>query len=143
VVALLRDSLNQYGYQALSDAEKRRWQEAYDAGQEDAYSALFGPDKIAAQIGSFLGWFMVRKVMAGEDFLRAAGTVTKKLARWLEEDSLAITRVEPGRLWLGEVGPLELPKRATDAARVGWEVWVVAARVGGRWHLLENGFVYP
>jgi len=41
------------------------------------------------------------------------------------------------------VGPIELPKRATDGARVVWEVWVVAARVGGRWHLLENGVVYP
>lgn len=198
VVELLRDSLNNHGYQALSQPEHRLWQEAYDAGEEGAFCALFGPDKIAAELGSFLGWFMVRKVMAGEDLLRAAGTVTKKLARWLEEqgyvdaeaaadaverggeaardlpaasrltdalsglcsgapdidvdalaeedwveDSLQITRVEPGRLWLGEVGPLGLPRRATDGVRVGWEVWVIAARVGGRWRLLENGYVYP
>jgi hypothetical protein len=198
VVALLRDALNHYAHQGLSDAEQRRWQKAYDAGEEGAFCALFGPEKIAEELGSFLGWFMVRKVIAGEDLLRTAGTVTKKLARWLEEqgyvdaeaaadalerggeasrdlpaasrltdalselclrapdvdvddvadenwveDSLPITRVEPGRLWVGEVGPIELPKRATEGARVGWEVWVVAARVGGRWHLLENGFVYP
>jgi hypothetical protein len=50
----------------------------------------------------------------------------------LIEDSLQITRVQPGRIWLGEVGPLALPKRATNGVQVGWEVWVVAARVGGR-----------
>jgi hypothetical protein len=198
VVGLLRDSLNHYGYQALSGPQQRQWQNAYDAGREDAFCTLFGPEKIVPELGGFLGWFMVRKVMAGEDLLRAAGTVTKKLALWLEaqghvdgeaaadavergggaardlpaasrltdaltelswgapgvdvdalgdedwvEDSLQITRVEPGRLWLGQVGPLTLPKRATNGAQVGWEVWVVAARVGGRWHLLENGFVYP
>jgi hypothetical protein len=136
--------------------------------------------------------------MAGDDLLRGAGTVTKKLARWLEsegyadveaaadaierggdaarelpaasrltdaltelswrapqldpeavaeedwiEDSLPVTRVGPGRVWLGERGPLELPERATAGARVGWEVWAVMACRGGRWQLLENGVVYP
>lgn len=198
VVSLLRDSLNQYGYQALTEAEKQRWQTAYDAGAEGAFCGLVGPERIVTELGSFLGWFMVRKVIAGDDLLRTAGTVTKKLARWLEaqgyveseaaadavergseatrdlpaasrltdaladlgwqargvdadaiadedwvEDSLAITRIEPGRIWLGDVGPFDVPERATKGAQVGWEVWVVAARVRGRWHLLESGFVYP
>lgn len=51
--------------------------------------------------------------------------------------------MEPGKLWLGDRGPLALPRRATDGAQVGWEVWVVMARHGGRWHLREHGFVYP
>lgn len=198
IVALLRDSLDGYGHEALADDERRRLDQARDRGEEGAFCRLFGPEKITEGLGSFLGWFMVRKVMAGDDLLRAAGTVTKKLARWLEaqgyvdaeaaadaierggdaarelpaasrltdaltelswrapkldpdavaeedwvEDSLAITQVEPGRLWLGERGPLELPKRATDGAQVGWEVWAVMARRGGRWQLLENGIVYP
>lgn len=199
VVGLLRDCLNRYAYQSLSDSERRRWKKAFDAGDEEAFCALFGPDRIVGELGSFLDWFMVRKAMAGDDFLRAAGTVTKKLARWLAEhghvnaeaaayaverasdsarglpaarrltdaltalswaartlevdvddvdeedwveDSLTITRVEPGLVWLGEIGPLELPKRATGSAQVGWEVYVVAARVDGRWRLLENGLVY-
>ena len=36
-------------------------------------------------LGEFLGYFMVRKVVAGQELLRAAGTVTKKLARWLHD----------------------------------------------------------
>lgn len=31
----------------------------------------------------FLGYFMIRKVMAGQELARAAGTVTKKLSKWL------------------------------------------------------------
>jgi hypothetical protein len=36
-------------------------------------------------VDEFLGYFMVRKVTAGQDLLRSAGTVTKKLAAWLLE----------------------------------------------------------
>ena len=84
VIRLLRDCLNNYGHQPLGPAERTRWETAYDR-DEEAFVHLFGPDKIAANLGEFLGYFMVRKVMAGEELLRAAGTVTKKLAKWLGE----------------------------------------------------------
>jgi len=85
VVHLLRDSLNSYAYDSLGKSEQKRWRTAFDAGDEEAYCHLFGPEKIVDQLGEFLGWFMVRKVMAGEELLRASGTVTKKLAAWLHE----------------------------------------------------------
>ena len=85
VVHLLRDSLNSYAYDSLGKSEQKRWRTAFDAGDEEAYCHLFGPEKIVDHLGEFLGWFMVRKVMAGADLLRASGTVTKKLASWLQE----------------------------------------------------------
>ncbi|MGI8845447.1 MAG: hypothetical protein ACR2HC_04620 [Thermoleophilaceae bacterium] len=85
-MSLLRAHLNGYGYQALDPGESRRWERAFEEGREDAYCELFGPDKIPDEIGSFLGYFMVRKVIAGADLLKAAGTVTKKLARWLRDE---------------------------------------------------------
>lgn len=48
----------------------------------DADRGIAGPT-IAKVLAEFLGYFMVRKVMCGKDLLRAAGTVTKKLAAWL------------------------------------------------------------
>jgi hypothetical protein len=84
VIGLLRDCLNHYGHQSLDPAERARWETAYDS-DEEAFVHIFGPDQIAANLGKFLGDFMVRKVMAGEELLRAAGTVTKKLAKWLGE----------------------------------------------------------
>jgi hypothetical protein len=85
VVSLLRSSLNGYAYQSLTGLEEKRWRKAFDAGDEQAFARLFGPEKIAENLGEFLGYFMVRKVMASQELLRASGTVTKKLAAWLHE----------------------------------------------------------
>ena len=84
VVYLLRDCLNNYGHQSLDDEELARWEAVYER-EEDAFVHIFGPEKIADSLGEFLDWFMIRKVMAGEELMRAAGTVTKKLAKWLGE----------------------------------------------------------
>ena len=196
IVSLLRDHLNGYAYQALNRADQRRWEQASEGGEgEGAYCAIFGPERIPGEIGSFLGYFMVRKVVAGAELLKAAGTVTKKLARWLHEhgyidaetaadvteqaadagrelpaaarlsdlltdvsmrtspagidensvieDTLAITRIEPGKLWFGGHGPLAVPPQASDIAQLGWEAYVALVDHRGRWWLLENGAVYP
>src|SRR3972149_5655260 len=85
VLDLLRSHLNGYAHEGLSAPEAARFERSYNAeGKEHReFCDLFGPDKIVENIGSFLGYFMIRKVMAGEDFLRAAGTVTKKLSDWV------------------------------------------------------------
>jgi hypothetical protein len=199
VIRLLHHSLDGYGYVSLSVADARRWKAAFEAGDEEAFCHLFGPEMIPGHLSEFLGYFTVRKVMAGQELLKAAGTVTGKLVRWLEtqayiepdvasiaverardgardlpaadrlgsllhdvaarapdvdvddvddddwvEDQLMISEIEPGRIWFeGGVGPIEVPKKASDIARPGWMVFVVAARVKRRWHLLEVGSVYP
>ena len=197
VVGLLRDCLNGYGYQSLDPDERRRWEHAFDS-DEDAFVHLFGPDKITENFGEFLGYFMIRKVAAGQELLRAAGTVTTKLATWLGErgyldpaevgdaaergraaardlpraeklsqllfeqahaasidvdeiadedyieDYLAIEKVEPGALWFeGGIGPVAVPKAASNIAQTGWSVNVSLARSANTWHILEVGDVYP
>ncbi len=47
------------------------------------YCATFGPEDILGGYDEFLGYFMPRKVMCGKETMKAAGTVTKKLAQWL------------------------------------------------------------
>ncbi len=85
VVDLLRHSLNGYGPNGLQKADHQRWQKTFDAGDEEAFCHLFGPERIVDHFGEFLGYFMVRKVWASQGLLRSAGTVTKKLAGWLHE----------------------------------------------------------
>lgn len=46
VVGLLRDSLNGYAYQWLDKADARRFDKAYQAGDEEAFCHLFGPEHI-------------------------------------------------------------------------------------------------
>ena len=62
---------------------------------------------------------------------------------WVE-NYLAITDVEPGKIWFdGGVGPIAVPREASDLARPSWSAFVTAARIGASWHLLEVGLVYP
>ena len=108
VVDLLQHSLNGYAYQSLDKADARLFDRRYNAkgGEHREYCEFFGPERILPEIGSFLGYFMVRKVMAGRDLLRTAGAVTKKLAAWLAEKGYA-TAEEAG----------DAGERAAEAAR--------------------------
>ncbi len=87
VISLLRSYLNGYAYQALSPADSALFDKHFNATGEEhrEFCQLFGPDKILEELGGFLGHFMIQKVMAGEDFKRSAGTVTKRLSKWLAE----------------------------------------------------------
>lgn len=199
VVQLLRHSLDGYAYSWLDENERQRWEKEFEANEEGAFCRLFGPEKIPEHLGAFLGDFMVRKVFASQELLKASGTVTGKLVRWLSqhgciddqsaqdaseqardaardlpvadrlgmmlhdlaanspdidpdqvaeqdwaEDYLAITDVEPGKIWFeGGVGPITVPQKASDLARPGWSMHITAARLNDAWRLLEIGFVYP
>jgi hypothetical protein len=85
VVELLTHCLNGYAYQSLTGLDLKRWRKAFDEGDEDAFCRVFGAEHIVDNLGEFLGYFMVRKVIAGQELIAAAGTVTKKLARWLHD----------------------------------------------------------
>ena len=86
-IALLKDCLNGYGYQWLDKPDAALFDRLYNAkgAEHREFCQIFGPEHILPNLGEFLDYFMVRKVIAGKDTLRAAGTVTKKLARWLAE----------------------------------------------------------
>jgi hypothetical protein len=106
VVELLAHCLNGYGHASLSELERKRLEEAYAAGGEEAFCHLFGPEKIVDSLGEFLGYFMIHKVAAGQELLRASGTVTKQLAGWLHQQG-----------WIDDDALEIAVERATDAAR--------------------------
>lgn len=53
------------------------------------FCGTFGPDEITGGYSEFLGYFIPHKVMCGKDTMKAAGTVTKKLAKWLDDKGYA------------------------------------------------------
>ena len=119
VLGLLRDQLNGYAYQSLSTAEAALFDRYYNAPGDKhlEFCQLFGPDKIVANLGGFLGYFMIRKVVAGQDLKRAAGTVTKKLSTWLAaQGHVAEDEAQEGAD-LGAEAARDLPK-AERAARI-------------------------
>ena len=87
VVELLQHHLDGYGYESLGKEESSFFDHHFEAAgsHQRSFCQLFGADKITENLGGFLGYFMIRKVVAGEELKRAAGTVSKKLARWLEQ----------------------------------------------------------
>lgn len=84
VVMLLRCCLDNYGYQHLEEEQRRRFDQAYDH-DEEAFCRLFGAAQMVKVFSEFLNYFMVRKVIAGADLQRTAGTVIRLLSRWLRE----------------------------------------------------------
>jgi hypothetical protein len=72
VVELFESCMDGYG--SLDDRDDRR-----------AFCDAAGPDRIPELVDEFLGWFLVRKVVASPSYLKSCGTVVKKLGGWLLE----------------------------------------------------------
>ena len=49
------------------------------------YCGTYGAKEIVSGFSEFLGYYMPHKVIASNATMKAAGTVVKKLARWLVE----------------------------------------------------------
>jgi hypothetical protein len=128
VVDLLRHCLNGYGPNLLDEPGRKRWEQAFETGDEEAFCRLFGPEYILDEIGEFLGYFMVRKVMAGQELLRSAGTVTKKLAGWLHEHGYVGEAARDGAVERGTRAGRDLP-RAERLANLLYEQSLATAAV--------------
>jgi len=88
VIEVLQASMNGYAYNYLDKEDGALFDELHN--QHDfEFCDVFGPEKILHNVDEFLGYFMVRKVIASQELLKAAGTVMKKLARWLQEKGYA------------------------------------------------------
>ena len=73
VMSLFISCMNRYGWNEI--------QEKYDGSIE--FIDKFKPSLIAECVGEFLSYFMVRKVCTTKEILRASGTVTNQLLKWL------------------------------------------------------------
>jgi hypothetical protein len=91
VIGLFTHSLNGYAASSHSQFERARFDKHFDAkgDQHREFCDIFGPEHILENVGEFLNYFMVSKVIVGADTLRASGTVMKKLAKWLVEQGYA------------------------------------------------------
>jgi hypothetical protein len=86
VIDLLRHCLNGHGYHELDNSSEVALYEKLYFQKNLEFCYIFGPEKIVSSLPNFLNYFMIRKVMASEALLQAAGVVAKKLVKWLEEN---------------------------------------------------------
>ena len=112
VIELLRHSLNNYAWQTLDKPNAELFDRLYKAqgAEHREFCEIFGPAYILPSVGEFLDYFMIRKVMAGKEMLRAAGTVTKNLAAWLAEKGYVTVEAAGRAAERGGRAARELPK---------------------------------
>lgn len=120
VVELLRQSLDGYAYQALDEPDAKLFDRLYneEGNEHREFCEIFGPAHILPNVGPFLNYFMVRKVIAGKDLLHAAGTVTKRLATWLVEKGYARVEEASDAAERGAAAARDLPKAKELAFRL-------------------------
>lgn len=119
VISLFQSCLNNYAYQYLDEQENALFDRLYDAkgGEHREYCQIFGPEKIPDGVHEFLDYFMIRKVMCGKELMRAAGTVTKKLGKWLEKKGYIESEIAEELVSSGATAAKELPA-AEELARM-------------------------
>lgn len=111
IIELFQDSMDGYAYEGLSKADAALFDRLYGAegAEHRDFCQIFGPEKIPANVGEFLNYFMVRKVMCGKDMLRAAGTVMKKLGKWLADKGYLDPEAAEDLIDRGSSAAKELP----------------------------------
>jgi len=85
VIALLGQCIEDYATPPYDPVMAQALEEARQAGDEHALRRLSPPQQIIDELDHFLAWYMVRKVIAGQDFIKAAGVVARKLVRWMKQ----------------------------------------------------------
>lgn len=68
----------------------------------------------------------------------------------IEEGYFAVTKVQPGKLWLAvfagiteSIGPVIVSREISDLCQVGWTINLVLGKTKKGWRMLEGGNVYP
>ena len=77
ILDLLRSCLESY----WPGHDQKEYDRITKAG--GTFCGTFGPEDVLGGLSEFLGYFMPRKVVASKDTMKAAGTVTKMLVKWL------------------------------------------------------------
>jgi hypothetical protein len=111
VIDLLQHSLDGYAANSLDKSDYKLWEALFNVGGDEhrEFCEIFGPEHILPNIGEFLSYFMVSKVMAGQDLLRASGTVAKKLAKWMAEKGYATAEQAEDTVERGSDAARDLP----------------------------------
>ena len=119
IINLFQSSLNNYAYQSLDEQEAALFDWLYNAKGDEhrEFCQLFGPEKIPSSVHEFLNYFMIRKVMCGKELMQAAGTVTKKLGKWLMEKRYIQSESAEELVSCGATAAKELPA-AEELARM-------------------------
>lgn len=84
-IYLFEQCLNGYAYQGLNKKDSECFDKLYNEEHKE-FCAIFGLDKIGpSEIGEFLDYFMIRKVMGSKELMKTVGKVMRKFVKWMGE----------------------------------------------------------
>lgn len=111
IIDLFQSCLDGYGHQCLNKQEAALFDRLYNAEGDEhrEFCQVFGPEKIPGSVDEFLNYFMIRKVMCGKELMQAAGTVIKKLGKWLKEKGYIEAESAADVVGCGDTAVKELP----------------------------------
>ena len=111
IIDLFQSCLDGYGHQGLNKQEDALFDRLYNAKGDEhrEFCQVFGPEKIPFSVREFLNYFMIRKVMCGKELKQAAGTVIKKLGKWLKEKGYIESESADDVVSCGATAAKELP----------------------------------
>jgi hypothetical protein len=125
IVYFFKESMNGYAYQGLDLEEGELFNHFYNLKGENRreFCDVFGTEKILENVSEFLNYFMIRKVICGKELLKAAGTVIKRLTKWLAEHGHVDT--EMTEVYADEAG--EASKNLPVMEELSYLLWRYAA----------------
>jgi hypothetical protein len=125
IVYFFKESMNGYAYQGLDEEEGELFNHFYNLKGENRreFCDVFGTEKILENVSEFLNYFMIRKVICGKELLKAAGTVIKRLTKWLAEHGHVDT--EMTEVYADEAG--EASKNLPVMEELSYLLWRYAA----------------
>jgi hypothetical protein len=84
-IRLIEGYLNGYAANYLDKKERARLKKA-EAEEKKEFCDVFGPDKIgSSEIGEFLDYYMVRKVIGSKELMKTVGRVMRAFVKWMHE----------------------------------------------------------
>jgi hypothetical protein len=84
-IHLFEQCLNSYAYQDLDEEDRKLFDRVYKQEKKE-FCEIFGPDKIGfGEIGHFLDYFMIRKVMGSRELMKTVGKVMRIFVKWMNE----------------------------------------------------------
>lgn len=119
---LFMGCMNGYAYQSLSKDENALFDHYYnlEGRNHKEFCQLFGPEKILENVGEFVGYYLIRKVMLPGDEMGTAAKAVSEFCTWLAKENIVPVTAASEAAALAASAAKVLPC-AEDANRLIWQ----------------------
>jgi hypothetical protein len=120
---LFMSCMDSYGHQRLPKKQAELFEYFYDleGKQHRDFCQIFGPEKIIENLGEFVGYYLISKVMLDADEMALAARVVADFCDWLAANGF-ITKANGKKGSARALRAAEMLPRAENANRLIWQI---------------------